>query len=536
MQLTHEQEECRDTAIEMRPGDSMSIVAFAGAGKTSTLLEIIRCLDQIQHPSGRKSLGVYCAFNNSVAKSAEARLTGVNCASKTMHAIAMAALKEVNNSPDGKAYTMTINDIREFAGKRVLGNNWKTPVQGWSENRILHAAMKTVTKYCISTDDNIYPHHARAALIDMIGDPDTMKSPELIAKAQYAIKKLSDKIVDLAKTYFMHLYTNDYYTYDLAMKVLELDPGLRNRTFGNVDYVVVDEAQDIDAVQISLIKKLGAKTIVVGDPYQAIYSWRGAKNALDQFDGKKLFLTQSFRFDERIAEIARRILAARPDGGPKQRLIGAGDNVQRSPTKRAVICRTNAGMFVEAQKMITRGIDFHIEKSDTLLSEIKSATALRNGDRYQVSGRLSSFDNWKQVVAESEAGDGSLGRLVEIIEGNQIDDMVKTIQAGSRKHGKDQVKIITAHGAKGDEFGEVRLGDDFKNVYELRDRYERALTKSQAQADQALEQFNVLYVGATRTEDQLYAYKQILEEPDGGLRRDPPEEPVETPELSVAGM
>lgn len=536
MLLTHEQEACRDMAAELKKGEIASIVAFAGAGKTTTLIEIIKAMDKQK----KGTVGVYCAFTRDVARSAQLKLQGTHCVSSTMHSIAMQALREVNNSPDKKPYTMTVDEIRSVAARKVLGDNWKTPVQGWSESRILIAAMKTVDKYCASVDEAILPSHARAALVDMIGDPDTLVSAELVAKAQYTIRKLSDKLVDLATEYVTHLMMNDYYTFDLAMKVLEDRSDVRKDAFGGVDYLVVDEAQDLDEVQISLVKKLGLKTIVVGDPYQSIYGWRGAKNALDTFGGKKFYLTQSFRFGERIAEVGRQILSARPDGGPDKRLIGAGDDLGRSVPRRAVICRTNAGMFVEAQKMIRRGLSFYIEKSETVLADLKSASALRVGDKYNVRGRLSSFDNWNQMVEESEAGDGSLARLVDVIENNAVEDMIRTIGAAVPNERQAQVKITTAHKAKGAEYAEVRLGDDWKNIYELKDRYEAARGKSQAQMDAAMEEFNVLYVAATRAESILYAHERILENPNPDLRVNDPdfgkEEPADSPELTPAGM
>ena len=48
---------------------------------------------------------------------------------------------------------------------------------------------------------------------------------------------------------------------------------------GNPDVIFVDEAQDMDLLEMSLIRKWGGKAgtlFIVGDPDQAIYEWRGA--------------------------------------------------------------------------------------------------------------------------------------------------------------------------------------------------------------------------------------------------------------------
>lgn len=74
------------------------------------------------------------------------------------------------------------------------------------------------------------------------------------------------------------------------------------------DLVVVDEAQDMTAVQLGMIKHLvkpGGRIVVVGDPYQAIYAWRGAHSngiALmkQELKAVTLPLTVTFRCSKRV--------------------------------------------------------------------------------------------------------------------------------------------------------------------------------------------------------------------------------------------
>ena len=46
------------------------------------------------------------------------------------------------------------------------------------------------------------------------------------------------------------------------------------------DLVLVDEAQDLDETQYQLIQRIGRRTIVIGDPKQSIYMFRGATPAI----------------------------------------------------------------------------------------------------------------------------------------------------------------------------------------------------------------------------------------------------------------
>lgn len=81
-------------------------------------------------------------------------------------------------------------------------------------------------------------------------------------------------------------------------------------------YVLVDEFQDCDEVQIDILKLLNEDTslFVVGDEDQCIYSFRGAKpecmvNFHKHFkEGKKLFLEKNYRCPQSIVEISNNLI------------------------------------------------------------------------------------------------------------------------------------------------------------------------------------------------------------------------------------
>jgi superfamily I DNA/RNA helicase len=71
------------------------------------------------------------------------------------------------------------------------------------------------------------------------------------------------------------------------------------------DFVLLDEAQDTNPVTISIFDLINAdKKVIVGDTHQQIYAFRGAVDALEKFNGDKYYLTNSFRFNEMIGNIA----------------------------------------------------------------------------------------------------------------------------------------------------------------------------------------------------------------------------------------
>ena len=55
------------------------------------------------------------------------------------------------------------------------------------------------------------------------------------------------------------------------------------------DFVLFDEAQHSDGVMLWLLnQQTHAQTIFVGDPYEQIFEWRGAVNAMAQISAGKV--------------------------------------------------------------------------------------------------------------------------------------------------------------------------------------------------------------------------------------------------------
>ena len=111
------------------------------------------------------------------------------------------------------------------------------------------------------------------------------------------------------------------------------------------DYVMVDEAQDLNPVLLGVLEGLECPIVYVGDPYQQIYEWRGAVNAMEKVASRNsVLLSQSFRFGAEIAEAATIVL----------RKLGARDPLRGLPSTTShlgrvrpdvILARTNAGVI-----------------------------------------------------------------------------------------------------------------------------------------------------------------------------------------------
>ena len=525
MQLTTEQAAIQDAAAGLKSGDSLKVIAFAGAGKTTTLKACAQA---------REDRGVYLAFNSSIAKEAKEKLGATKCSASTMHALAWSAMRELAGKPEALA-------VRELAYSDILANARLPVIRGWGSLRVASAVIRTMNAFAASDDQEIMSAHARSALIASIGDPavldriqagqgamprpsghrsvraawnDLKTGDSKAERAREILARLTDPLVNLAHDWWVHRMKERKYSHDMYLKMLDLDEDMRMSAFRGFRYIMIDEAQDINPVQRSIITQTGLPLVAVGDPYQQIYSWRGAENALDRLPGQELHLTQSFRFGEAIAADARRILATRPDGGPNQRLIGAGPGPRSGTRTRAIICRTNVGRLTEAMKCMERNLSFAVDNIAELREQVESALALYNGDKAGVKASdLRCYETWDELkdVAEYTKEPG-LERLVELVESERAHVLRQIEEKQSRKADPSRIFICTAHRSKGLEFDVVRLGDDWPDLKAMQKRYEKARDMSPAHEETAREAWNCLYVAVTRSIIGCKGHEKLLEE------------------------
>lgn len=94
-----------------------------------------------------------------------------------------------------------------------------------------------------------------------------------------------------------------------------------------LEYVMIDEFQDIDALQIALMEKLveyHRNLFVVGDPDQTIYTWRGAdvRYLLDFADAhegcKTILMTENYRSTPEVLGVANSLIEKNKQRIPKR--------------------------------------------------------------------------------------------------------------------------------------------------------------------------------------------------------------------------
>ena len=378
MNLTHEQKEIIETDLKI--GQSLSIEAGAGTGKTTCFIEYSK-----KRPASKI---LYLCFNNKAAREAQEKykLCGVtNTQTSTIHGLAS---NVKNKYTQAKKFTpkISIKDIEKHFGY--------SPKLSW-------LVLETVKNFCYSKDPSITPQH-----IPKIIDNKSKASVILIKEAARVWAKMVD--------------TKDRtpVSYDQYLKIYQLSkPKLK------YDYILLDEAQDSNPLTLEILnyQKENTRILIIGDENQAIYGWRGAKNAMQTWEAtSKLKLTESFRFGKSIAFIANRVLSAYPEGTPRIKGVKPHDKVvlksKESPQHNvAFISRTNASLFEKAIELQSKGIKCHFVGTEEAsqwdptvpyrLNELKDVYRLWTGDINKIeSPLLKIFKDYHELKKIASGG------------------------------------------------------------------------------------------------------------------------------------
>ncbi len=120
--------------------------------------------------------------------------------------------------------------------------------------------------------------------------------------------------------------------------LLEKEPAVRDKYARRYEHVLVDEFQDTNIAQYTLLKHLASfhgNIFVVGDADQSIYRWRGAdyRNVLrfeeDFPSAQVILLEQNYRSTQAILDVAMAVIDRNPYRTPKQLSAqrGAGEKI-----------------------------------------------------------------------------------------------------------------------------------------------------------------------------------------------------------------
>jgi F-box protein 18 (helicase) len=443
--------------------DFLLVIAFAGTGKTTLLSEYAN-----RRP---ESSFLYTAFNNHTINEAYGKFP-LNTTVITTHSL---AYKSVGYLYQHKLKSR-INH-KEILEILMLDNN---------QNSVTISKMikDVIDGYCFSH------------IVDIKKYINTIKIEN---KIKSVIKDFSltvwEKLVDTQNSYGI--------SHDIYFKIF-----CNSKPILNFDYILFDEAQDSnDALKFLLIEQLkyNKKLIFTGDSHQSMYSFRGTKDILKGLvSTKTAYLTHSFRFGKNIAQIANKILNYKKE---TQQIIGASntkDFVGKVDFSQnfAVISRTNAGILSRALNLIGKNkkIFFIGGLKSYHFYKAKDVEHLYNDKIERISNpNVVKYRSFKDLLDHAgDNGDNELlgfAQLVLNFNGRLIPQL-EHIEAMTVENEVDaDVVMATAHKAKGLEFDQVVLTNDYYNIPSDDNLLNYDILKE--------EELNIIYVGITRAKIRL---------------------------------
>lgn len=416
-------------------GEDLVIQAGAGAGKTSTLR---MCANADQRR------GAYIVFGAANAAEAKKKFPA-NVVAKTAHGFAHAAI--------GHRYQERIlrtQRLPAWQAAAILGINEPANLGRElpliSPKQIARLVTDTVGRFTRSADPEIGPQHVpKVAGLDK----PAIKSALASAVVPYARKAWGDiRSID-GKLRFVH----DHYLKMWSLTEPQFD----------ADYVLLDEAQDADPCIAAVVNaQRSAQRILVGDDCQAIYGWRGAVNAMDGFTGRRLPLSQSFRFGPAVADEANLWLDLL---GAALRLTGYDAIPSRLDDLNApdaVLCRTNGATMSEVSRAMSAGRRVALAGGGSAMRRMAEAAIDLQAGRGTDHPELFAFRSWEEVChyVEQEDDGADLRTFVNLVESLGADAIVALVD-GLTDERRADVVVSTAHKAKGREWKSVRIANDF---------------------------------------------------------------------------
>ncbi|APS84649.1 hypothetical protein AVM71_16170 (plasmid) [Piscirickettsia salmonis] len=450
----------------VKSGNNLHVAAFAGTGKTTTLELIGR------HYSTQK--GLYLAYNRAILDDSKGKFPK-NIICKTTHSLAYATYgRDYREKLNNRITSMKVADHLAISLLRHHING--KIVQATSRN-IAACATRIVAHYCNSADTEIGVQHLSMFHIKMLQnrykkeeielelDKSRINKPKTFLECYARIclqeaERLWQCMIDL-KNHTIGI------THDGYLKLYQLSKPILNQ----YDFIMLDEAQDANPAILDIFERQTAQRIYVGDQHQQIYSWRGSINAMEQMSGEKHFLTQSFRFGQPIADFANKILKKLGES----RQIQANPNVTSKldaidPSQPfTILCRTYAGLLVCCLQHIELGRRVAcVGGIKEALSDFTAAYYLwRNELDKVISNKIKLYQTWQNLVDEASlTGDRELKGIIKFIlehDEYSLEVIEKIKEAVEMDENKANVILSTAHKAKGRQWSQVLIHNDFED-------------------------------------------------------------------------
>ena len=398
MDLLKDLNEAQRAAVEYIDGPSL-VIAGAGSGKTRVLTyKIAYLLSQGMKPWSIMAL----TFTNKAAREMKERIG-----------------KLVGNDLAQHLYMGTFHSIFSRilrAEAEHIGFNNNFTIYDESDSRSL---IKAIVKE-LGLDDKKYKPAAVHAKISMAKN-NLMSAAAYESDAAIFEQNKRAQMPEVGKIFVAYVQRckqanamdfDDLLT--LTYQLFREHEDIRHKYAARFDYVLVDEYQDTNHVQMSIVMQLcqeKQRVCAVGDDSQSIYSFRGANidnilNYQRQFQGTRLFkLEQNYRSTQTIVEAANSLIKHNRNQIPKDVFSenAKGEKIQYKP---AYSDKEEAAIVAKDVKRIRREdgcqySDFAILYRTNAQSRSFEEEFRKQGIPYRIYGGLSFYQRKeiKDIIA-----------------------------------------------------------------------------------------------------------------------------------------
>ena len=398
MDLLNDLNEAQRAAVEYIDGPSL-VIAGAGSGKTRVLTyKIAYLLSQGMKPWSIMAL----TFTNKAAREMKERIG-----------------KLVGNDLAQHLYMGTFHSIFSRilrAEAEHIGFNNNFTIYDESDSRSL---IKAIVKE-MGLDDKKYKPAAVHAKISMAKN-NLMSAAAYESDAAIFEQNKRAQMPEVGKIFVAYVQRckqanamdfDDLLT--LTYLLFREHEDIRHKYAARFDYVLVDEYQDTNHVQMSIVMQLcqeKQRVCAVGDDSQSIYSFRGANidnilNYQRQFQGTRLFkLEQNYRSTQTIVEAANSLIKHNRNQIPKDVFSenAKGEKIQYKP---AYSDKEEAAIVAKDVKRIRREdgcqySDFAILYRTNAQSRSFEEEFRKQGIPYRIYGGLSFYQRKeiKDIIA-----------------------------------------------------------------------------------------------------------------------------------------
>lgn len=461
----------------------LRVDARAGTGKSTTCREAAFCLDLDNFRTQ------YLAFNTQIAEDFRKDLPS-SCRATTLHSAGFSLLQSSGDVVYEKDKLDAITE-KMFPGSRNYDARW---------------AAQKLTSLAKSLLANGESQEELWEIVRAYGvDLPEQQEDEIIESIPYILAEClkQSKLVDF----------DDMIWLPVQNQIVSRYPP---------DILFVDEAQDLNSGQHALCDLIAGgidshcRTVVVGDPFQAIYAWRGADAySLETMSGKLerttsgLYhqpLTVSFRCPTSHIDLVKAIV---PDiearEGAKEGVVEIVKPQEHSTWVRPgdmVLCRTNAPLVSFAYSLIRRDIKAVVRGRNigsgiiSLIVRLRArdlASLMRKAEDYRLNEKI-KISQMRNPAPYLEAIDDKVDCLLALCDGAETIEEVKakTKKVFSDASEDNAVVCSSIHRAKGLERERILIiGTDL-----LPGPWAR--TPEDAQQER-----NLAYVAATRSKNIL---------------------------------